>query len=101
MTAAKDEPKAGVARVRNLTQHELTVPGSSFSANMLIDDHGAGHVVISTQLGPAFTVKTRHLPAIRALLAAAQKICEELQPLPENLTVEDVVRQTRAADGDS
>lgn len=58
-----------------LTRHDVTVEGYDLSASMMLDDAGAGHIMVSTPAGASFSMDAGTAPGMMRLLAE----CEDLR----------------------
>jgi hypothetical protein len=66
-----------------LTRHDVTVNGSDLSASMMLDDTGEGHVMVSTNAGPSFSMDAAKIAPMMQLLAECEAIRRKLHQGPE------------------
>lgn len=63
-----------VSKTTILTRHDVTAESSDLTASMMLDDTGAGYVMVSTTAGPSFSMDAGKLAEMLQLLAECESI---------------------------
>lgn len=72
-----------VSKTTIFTRHDVSVDGADWCASMMLDDTGAGHVMVSTAAGLSFSMDAAKMSSMMELLAEREAIRLSMHQGPE------------------
>lgn len=65
----------------NQTRFDIVEEESTFSASMILDDRGRGHITVCTDLGPVFSIDASKLDDLVKMLSTGIGLRQSVAPL--------------------